>query len=147
MSAAAPSNAVCNDCGAELICSKSSRNYSTSPLINHLRVKHPKLFKEYEELMKPTAETHSFQASHFQNEPQSSKSHPTLPNMWDKTKMLSGDCKRSVDITNSIAEMIGLDMQPYSIVENPGFLQIMNVVEPRYTMPSKKYFTTRAVGA
>ena len=37
--------------------------------------------------------------------------------------------------------MICLDTQPFSIVENPGFSQLVHDLEPRYSLPSRKYIT------
>ncbi|XP_047144447.1 zinc finger BED domain-containing protein 4-like [Hydra vulgaris] len=38
--------------------------------------------------------------------------------------------------------MICTDNQPVSIVENPGFKRLLQFLEPRYTIPSRKYFST-----
>ena len=43
--------------------------------------------------------------------------------------------------------MIAFDMQPYNLVENEGFVGLMNLVEPRYQMPSRKYFTETVIPA
>lgn len=37
--------------------------------------------------------------------------------------------------------MIALDNQPYSIVEDSGFLQLLNKLQPKYKVLGKKYFT------
>lgn len=34
--------------------------------------------------------------------------------------------------------MICLDNQPFQLVENTGFKALMNYLEPRYTLPSRK---------
>ncbi|XP_069395941.1 zinc finger BED domain-containing protein 4-like [Paralichthys olivaceus] len=38
-------------------------------------------------------------------------------------------------------EMIALDDQPFSIVEDRGFRQLIEHIEPRYTLPSRRYFS------
>ena len=40
-----------------------------------------------------------------------------------------------------VGEMIVLDNEPFSIVKCDGFKRLMKVVEPRYTLPSDKYFS------
>ena len=37
--------------------------------------------------------------------------------------------------------MIVLDSQPFSIVEDPGFIRLVRELEPRYSLPSRKYVT------
>ena len=39
-------------------------------------------------------------------------------------------------ITNWIAKMMALDSQPFSIVEDAGFLRLIANVCPKYVMPS-----------
>ena len=48
-------------------------------------------------------------------------------------------------ITRSIAELIALDNQPFSIVDDIGFIRVMKVLEPRYTIPSRRYFAEVAI--
>ena len=38
-------------------------------------------------------------------------------------------------------EMIALDYQPVSVVEDVGFLRFVAALEPRYNVPSRKYMT------
>jgi len=40
-------------------------------------------------------------------------------------------------ITQYVAEMIALDNQPFSIVEDSGFKQLFKVLEPRYKLPCR----------
>ncbi len=44
-----------------------------------------------------------------------------------------------------IGEMIAIDYQPFSIVEDQGFINLMSHLEPRCTMPSPKYFTETVI--
>jgi hypothetical protein len=41
-----------------------------------------------------------------------------------------------------IGEMLAADLQPFTLVEDVGFLRLMAHLTPRYTVPSRKYFTT-----
>ena len=40
-----------------------------------------------------------------------------------------------------IAEMIALDYQPFSLVDDVGFSRLIGALEPRYVMPSRRYIT------
>jgi len=39
--------------------------------------------------------------------------------------------------------MIAVDVQPYSVVEDVVFQNVVTTLEPRYTVPSRKYFSTK----
>lgn len=41
--------------------------------------------------------------------------------------------------------MICKDLQPYSIVDDVGFRAVIEAAEPRYTMPSRKTFSTEII--
>ncbi|KAL0151126.1 hypothetical protein M9458_053639, partial [Cirrhinus mrigala] len=43
--------------------------------------------------------------------------------------------------------MIAMSDLPFTFVENPGFLMLMKHVEPRFEMPSRHYFTEKALPA
>ena len=45
-------------------------------------------------------------------------------------------------ITQYVAKMSALENGPFSIVDDDGFLEIL---EPRYTLPSKHYFAEVAI--
>lgn len=47
---------------------------------------------------------------------------------------------RATAITKSIGVFIAKDMRPYSVVENKGFQHMINVLEPRYDLPSRVHF-------
>ncbi|XP_049416948.1 E3 SUMO-protein ligase ZBED1-like [Epinephelus fuscoguttatus] len=58
---------------------------------------------------------------------------------------LSASSERAKKITRSIACFIAKDLRPYSVVENEGFICMLQTAEPRYAMPSRKFFTETAV--
>jgi len=41
--------------------------------------------------------------------------------------------------------MIALDCHPFSIVDDEGFINLIRQLEPRYTIPSRKYITEKVV--
>nr|CAD2188602.1 unnamed protein product [Meloidogyne enterolobii] len=53
---------------------------------------------------------------------------------WDK----DGD-KRNM-INKFLMEMICVDLQPLSIVENIGFRRLVNELQPRYKIPSRQFY-------
>ena len=56
------------------------------------------------------------------------------------TPLQKGSVKAKA-ITNAIGKMVATDLQPYSVVENEGFGNLMRVLEPRYSIVSRKELT------
>ena len=107
--------AICKNCLAKV---KYTGN--TTNMHSHLVRHHPELAAE---------------------ERNASVSQPTI-NTAFKAKLPSGS-PRAASITKSIACFICKDLRPYSVVENEGFLRMLNTLEPRYDIPCWKYFTER----
>ncbi|XP_056102446.1 E3 SUMO-protein ligase ZBED1-like [Rhinichthys klamathensis goyatoka] len=55
------------------------------------------------------------------------------------------DSNRAKQITAAIGTFIAADMRPYSVVENAGFKNMLNVIEPRYTIPSRAHFSQTVI--
>lgn len=54
---------------------------------------------------------------------------------------LSSTSKRAKNITKGIAFFMCKDMRPYCVVENEGFRYLLEVLEPRYNIPSRQHFS------
>ncbi|XP_023812384.1 zinc finger BED domain-containing protein 4 isoform X2 [Oryzias latipes] len=54
---------------------------------------------------------------------------------------------RQVLISEAIAKMIVRDLQPVSIVENQGFRELLQLLEPRYTPESQRYIQSQLLPA
>ena len=50
---------------------------------------------------------------------------------------------RAQAVTYAIAEMIVVDNQPLSLVENIGFQRLLKLLKPQYQVPSRKYVTEK----
>ncbi|XP_076742690.1 E3 SUMO-protein ligase ZBED1-like [Maylandia zebra] len=54
---------------------------------------------------------------------------------------LASTSPRAQKITQSVATFICKDIRPYSVVENDGFQNLINTLEPRYVLPSRKHLS------
>lgn len=63
--------------------------------------------------------------------------------MADRLKKFNSNDARTIPINKLIAEIICLDLQAFSLVEDLGFRRLMNKLEPRYTIPSRKTFRNK----
>ncbi|XP_073470760.1 zinc finger BED domain-containing protein 4-like [Aquarana catesbeiana] len=118
-----PRIADCKLCSAKLSRGGTKiSSYNTSNLIKHLKLKHKSEHGEF------TAIGSS-----------SSTQQPTLQQTFARREKLSRDNPRAVQITEALTQFIILDDQPLSIVENMGFQRFLNVLEPKYDIPSRHY--------
>lgn len=144
------SKVKCVVCGVTISRGGVGRKASSSALTNHLKLKHADKFKQLTGNVRQ-ADDNSISAPH----PSTSTTQPTisvpqqvLPSITSSqvtieesliTKWKIND-PRSVPIHNAITEMIALDNQPISIVEDKGFSRLMNLIKPKYQIPSRNFF-------
>ncbi|KAL1278525.1 hypothetical protein QQF64_025198 [Cirrhinus molitorella] len=60
-------------------------------------------------------------------------------------KQWSSDHTRAKAIHAAIGKMIAIDLQPYSIVEDTGFNELLHLLEPRYKLPSRRFFANKII--
>lgn len=115
--------AECKACGQVL----QTPSSTTTPLHNHLK-QHPALFSELKsrgsERDRPACQ-------------------PTLSDVVKRKQPLPP--QKTAALTRKIAEMIALDMQPYSIVEDKGFKAVIQEAVPGYNLPSRTTFSRDVV--
>ncbi|KAH7970086.1 hypothetical protein HPB52_024056 [Rhipicephalus sanguineus] len=113
--------ATCKSCDMKLRTPSST----TTPLANHLKNKH---FSLHSVFMRDRGK---------QGRPD--EAQPLIKNALKSGKDLSQ--RERTAITTRIARMLALDLQPYSFVENRGFKELMNHMEPLYKIPSRTTFS------
>ncbi|KAI2643098.1 Zinc finger BED domain-containing protein 4 [Labeo rohita] len=128
-----PRIAICKTCNAEISRGgASAKTFSTSGLIYHLKSKHPDRCAEYE-----------------RNTAQKRKTPPSTPtpsvvDVFEKARKFPSDSVKAKGITPKIMELIALDDQPFSVVEDVGFCRLIEHIEPCYAMPSRRHFLRAA---
>jgi hypothetical protein len=111
------------------------KNFTTTNLINHLTRHHPDLYERF--LQQKKKESLS-QPKTSESQLNKSKGQP------DSNQTTLFDCapwtnnhKETVKFNRLVAKMIAQDCQPYSIVDDAGFRELMKRALPRYAMPGK----------
>lgn len=64
-----------------------------------------------------------------------------LKESTEKKQKYAKDHPRAKAINRKIIECIALDNQPFSIVQDAGFTKLVEFLEPRFTMPNRKYLS------
>ena len=127
--------ATCKVCRAKVSRGgQTVKTFTTTNLVGHLR-KHPAEYKMYED-EKNTAE----QLSH-ESKSEAPLKQLTLEESSSRTKVWDASDPRAFEITTKVGEMIALDCQPLSVVDNIGFVRVLHAAEPRYTLPSRRHIT------
>ncbi|XP_061608235.1 E3 SUMO-protein ligase ZBED1-like [Phyllopteryx taeniolatus] len=113
---------------------------NTSNLLHHLSRKH---VSEYEECMKlRSAAAPSTSSSSSAAAAAGAAGSPKTPqDAFSRAAPYDRKSKRWIDITNAIACHLAKDMVPLNAVEKEGFKQIIKTLDPRYEVPSRKYFS------
>lgn len=70
------------------------------------------------------------------------KQQATVNGLFERQRPYSLDHCKSKALSYCIAEMMALDLQPFSLVEDPGSCPLMREVDPRYSIPSRRYSLT-----
>lgn len=158
--------ANCLTCGAILIRGEAGNpsQFSTSPLISHLKGKHEEEFEKFRKLQSDSKEKQQLDASSsissdpsfltsaanseilatgHRSSTESSCSQPTIAKFLSRRQSWSMDDASAVRIHKAIVFMIAEDEQPISMVEDSGFRKLLHELQPKYQIPSRKYFTDR----
>lgn len=135
------SHAICTLCCKSLSRGKNIKVYSTSLLFKHLSAKHP---TEYELCKAESNEATGTTASQSQTGQQSGQTitnftSPALNKQWTSDHPLANA------IHAAIGKMIAVDLQPYSIVEDTGFSELVQQLEPHYKLPSRRFFADKII--
>ena len=133
--------AVCNACQAKVPRGgNSTKLYTTTNLVNHLSTKHPEVNSQYVERKtskeaRPPRETRKRLIQH----------QLSLEETQELTKLWDINDSKSQRVHKRIGEMIAVDCQPLSVVEDIEFTRVLQVLEPWYKFPSRKYFTESVI--
>ena len=110
---------------------KNTKTFNTTNIVQHLKSKHIDEFKKYQRA----------QSGKIAEQQTNNTKQLTLEAAEDRVKLWNYSDPQAQRITHHIGEIVALDCQPLSIVEDTGFLRLMKGMEPRYVVPSRKYIT------
>lgn len=73
------------------------------------------------------------------------KSQLSLKAAWERGTPYSKTHPRAQQLTKHICEMVAVDCQPFSFVENEGFKRLMAIADPRYTIPTRQEISHKLI--
>ncbi|XP_012645038.1 zinc finger BED domain-containing protein 4 [Microcebus murinus] len=128
---------VCLHCGRTISRGKKPTNLGTSCLLRHLQRFHGNVLKtDASETARPSPPD--------RRAPPSTESSG-VSSFDDTNEKFYDSHPVAKKITSLIAEMIALDLQPYSLVDNVGFNRLLKYLKPQYSLPSPSYFSRTAI--
>ncbi|XP_007952931.1 zinc finger BED domain-containing protein 4 [Orycteropus afer afer] len=128
---------VCLHCGRTISRGKKPTNLGTSCLLRHLQRFHSSVLKTN------TSETPL--SSSPGGRMQLSAGFLGTSSFDDTNEKFCDSHPVAKKITSLIAEMIALDLQPYSFVDNVGFNRLLEYLKPQYSSPTPSYFSRTAI--
>ncbi|KAB0397152.1 hypothetical protein E2I00_004702 [Balaenoptera physalus] len=128
---------VCLHCGRTISRGKKPTNLGTSCLLRHLQRFHGGV-------LKPDAPRTAPPSPPGARGPPSSES-AGASSCDDVNEKFYDSHPVAKKITSLIAEMIALDLQPYSFVDNVGFNRLLGYLKPQYSLPPPSYFSRTAI--
>lgn len=126
--------AVCKACSSRIPRGgKNATGFNTTNLISHLKSRHrgEAILKEYEAAAAATITKTKTTRSVV----------VPIQQAFENCKKFPRDSEKAKAINDRLMEFIALDDQPFSVVEDPGFRKLIAHLEPRYTIPSRRFFS------
>ena len=121
--------------------SKGQKCFSTSPHHNHLKTQHPKECQNAKNADISLTSTSTSSIKPKEKKLAAMNKQLTLINSLATKKIWDINDHRSKTINNKIMKMMASDNQPFSMVEDDGFIELMAQLQPRYMLPSRQYFS------
>lgn len=128
---------VCLHCGRTISRGKKPTNLGTSCLLRHLQRFHGSVLKADVPKTGPPSPPSG-------RESLGTELSGASP-FDDADEKLYDSHPVAKKITSLVAEMIALDLQPYSFVDNVGFNRLLEYLKPQYSLPSPSYFSRTAI--
>ena len=131
---------ICNKCSKRVPRGgRNSTSFNTSNLISHLKHNH-----RFDGVLKAYEDARAAKDANVSNLKPATKKPPGLRHIdeaFEKSKKFAKDDPRAKAIEDLIMDMMALDDQPFTLVEDRGFSRLINHLEPRFTLPSRRYFS------
>ena len=108
---------------------------NTTNLFKHLQVLHPRVYSDMKKQAKQSSTGGEGTSS-------SSKSIKECLSGYEK---YNSDSPRAKELTKAVGYFIVKDLMPTSVVQGDGFHKLIERLDPRYQLPSRKTFSDRVI--
>ncbi|XP_036386591.1 zinc finger BED domain-containing protein 4 [Megalops cyprinoides] len=123
----------CKACGTRI----QAKRTVTSNFVTHLKRKHQAMYDEF--VKKKDVKREAYSSGTVQHLTGAGRSEPSRSSHGAGIAKFDRNDPRQVLISEAIAKMIIRDLQAVQIVENEGFRELLQLLEPRYTPEPRHY--------
>ncbi|XP_062852522.1 zinc finger BED domain-containing protein 4 [Trichomycterus rosablanca] len=131
LSSADPTKVVCLHCNRTISRGKKTTNLGTSCLFRHMQRFHGHALENKSNLSGDVSTE--------------SQENQKLMDTLETSEKFTDSHPVAKKITKLVAEMLALDLQPSTLVENDGLTRLLEYLQPQYCLPSSSYFTSTAI--
>lgn len=121
------------------------KDFSTSPLHKHMKSMHATEYGQAQEKALREEQSRKEEGAGTGPSPKQRKltamNQMTLEESFSQKKYWDINDHRSVAIHQKVMNMIAIDNQPFSIAEDQGFIELLAHIQPKYMIPSRRYFS------
>ena len=128
--------AICRACEYVVKCAGGG----TSNLTAHMRRHHPSIGCETKVESKQVEVVDLDVIGGIKRQTGSTQTQYTISNMFKKTIKYNPKSAKARAITEKMARFIVKDLRPYRIVESKEFKDVVQALDPQYSLPSRKQF-------
>ena len=124
----------------------TAKSFSTSPLHKHMLTHHTEEYQTAKKIRLEEDENKNVSYSNAKIPPKERKlaameRQMSLEESISQKRYWEINDPRAKPITQKIMNMIAVDNQPFSISEDKGFIDLIAYLQPRYLIPSRRYFS------
>ncbi|XP_066524358.1 zinc finger BED domain-containing protein 4 [Hoplias malabaricus] len=130
-----PTKVVCLHCSRTISRGKKTTNLGTSCLFRHMQRFHGHVLENNRSI---SGDVSSAEIT-VKQELMDTSAYEESNEKFDDSHPIAKK------ITKLIAEMLALDLQPSTVVENVGLNRLLEYLQPQYSLPSSSYFTSTAI--
>ena len=136
------SKVTCNQCGQSVSRGGNSQvSFNTTNLLTHLRRHHSAILKQVQDAQAQQKAACSSTATVGA----CSVKQPTVTQSFERAKVWDINDTRAVRVNRLVAEFIASDDMPFQLASSAAFARLLHSLEPRYKLPSEKYFRTSLI--
>ena len=141
---------VCKSKGGRTLLSrggKQKKNFTTTNMPSHLQSLHPSKYIELtdSERARPEKRKDHAEENTTATMRKKLKNQMSLKESFDAGVGWDSASPPAKRVNKLIAEMIAVDNQPFMVVEDLGFLRLINGICPKYKVPSRHYFSDTVI--
>ena len=139
-------NPICRSCKRSI----PAKGGNTSNLMAHLKEHHAELYVEALSAQKSKDRRKNVVDSDSASTSGTGKHSVSAPTNNIKEVLLASrkytaNSPQALELNKAVTYFIAKDAQPFSVVEKPGFKRMISKLNPRYQLPSRKYFVEHEI--